>query len=390
MTDSTVTDETEEAPKARVPKAAAESRLRQALISMAAPLGAFLFSLIASAIVLIAAGSNPIEAARDMLDHASKLEVQVSMINRATPLYISGVAAAIGFKMNLFNIGVEGQYRMAAIFAAFVGGSVALPSVLHIALILITAMVVGGLWGGLAGVLYTHRGVNEVIGTIMLNGVALGVIAWLVPRWQAEGNISQVGVGTEPIKESGILPNLNFIPELFGDLRANVELTGMLVIAMVVGIVYYLLLNRTVFGYDLRASGLNPLAARAGGVPPRKMALAAMLMSGAVAGLVGMAEIFDNSRYDPSFVGFLGFNGIAVALLGRNNPAGIAVGTLLWAFLDATSDILQVTQTAPKEIIDIMRGVILLTVVIGYEVVGRLRERTESARTAARLAEATS
>ena len=149
---------------------------------------------------------------------------------------------------------------MAAIFAAFVGGAVALPSVLHIGLILVTAMVVGGLWGGLAGVLYTHRGVNEVIGTIMLNGVALGVIAWLVRRWQAEGDIVQVGVGTEPIAESGLLPNLNFIPELFGDLRANEELTGVLVIAIIVGVVYYLLLNRTVFGYDLRASGLNPLA----------------------------------------------------------------------------------------------------------------------------------
>ncbi len=388
MTDTTVTDESADAPKARLPKGATDSRLRQTLISAAAPLGAFVFSLIASAIVLIAVGSNPIEASRDMFEHASKLEVQVSMINRATPLYISGVAAAIGFKMNLFNIGVEGQYRMAAIFAAFVGGAVALPSVLHIALILITAMVVGGLWGGLAGVLYTHRGVNEVIGTIMLNGVALGVIAWLSQRWQAKGN--NAGQGTEPIDESGLLPNLNFIPELLGDLRANVELTGMLVIAIVVGIVYYLLLNRTVFGYDLRASGLNPLAARAGGVPPRKMALAAMLMSGAVGGLVGMAEIFDNGRYDPNFVGFLGFNGIAVALLGRNNPAGIAVGALLWAFLDATSDILQVTQTAPKEIIDIMRGVILLTVVIGYEVVKRMRERAEAARTAARLAEATS
>lgn len=377
-------------PSSGMPGATADSRLRQALISAAAPLGALVFSLAASAIVLIAAGSNPIEAGRDMFEHASKLEVQVSMLNRATPLYISGVAAAIGFKMNLFNIGVEGQYRMAAIFAAYVGGAVVLPSVLHIGLILVTAMVVGGLWGGLAGVLYTHRGVNEVIGTIMLNGIALGVIAWLVRRWQAEGNIVEVGVGTTPIEPSGLLPNLNFIPELFGDLRANEELTGVLVVAVVVGIAYHILLNRTVFGYDLRASGLNPLAARAGGVPPRKMVLTAMCMSGAVGGLVGMAEIFDKTRYDPNFVGFLGFNGIAVALLGRNNPFGIAVGALLWAFLDATSDILQVTQTAPKEIIDIMRGVILLTVVIGYEVVRRMRERAEAARTAARLAEVVS
>lgn len=362
------------------------------MIAAAAPLGAFVFSLIASAIVLLAAGSNPIEACIDMLRYASGLDVQVSMLNRATPLYISGVAAAIGFKMNLFNIGVEGQYRMAAIFAAFVGGAVVLPSVLHIGLILLTAMLVGAAWGGLAGILYTHRGVNEVIGTIMLNGIALGIIAWLVRSWQAGGGgadaIGEFGVGTTPIEPSGLLPNLNFIPELFGEIRQNTELTGVMVIAIVVGVAYYLLLNRTIFGFDLRASGLNPLAARAGGVPPRRMALAAMLMSGAVAGLVGMAEIFDAGRYNPNFVGFLGFNGIAVALLGRNNPVGIAAGALLWAFLDASSDVLQSTETAPKEIIDIMRGIILLTVVIGYEVVRRIKERSESVRTAARLAEA--
>ena len=92
------------------------------------------------------------------------------MINRATPLYISGVAAAIGFRMNLFNIGVEGQYLLAAIFAAFVGGAVALPGVFHIGLILLVAMFVGGMWAGVAGLLYTQRGINEVISTIMLNG----------------------------------------------------------------------------------------------------------------------------------------------------------------------------------------------------------------------------
>jgi simple sugar transport system permease protein len=358
-------------------------------MAIAAPAGAVLFSVVASALVLLIAGSNPFSAYGDMLKHASKLEVQVSMLNRATPLYISGVAAAIGFKMNLFNIGVEGQYRMAAIFAAYVGGAVALPAPLHIALILLTAIVVGATWSGVAGVLYTYRGVNEVIATIMLNGIALGIIAWLVRRWQAEGNLAQVGVGTERIDESGIIPDLTFLPELIRELRATEQLTGVLVIAIAVGVIYHIVLNRTVFGYDLRASGLNPFAARSGGIASKRMALTAMLMSGGVAGLVGIAEIMDKGRYNPNFVGFLGFNGIAVALLGRNHPAGIAVGALLWAFLDASSDILQTTQTAPKEIVDIMRGVILLTVVIGYEVVRRIREREEAAHAAARMAQTT-
>jgi len=366
----------------------AAAKRRERYMSLAAPLGAFLFSVVASAIVLVISGSNPFEALSDMMGHASKLETQVSMLNRATPLYISGVAAAIGFKMNLFNIGVEGQYRMAAIFAAYVGGAVALPAPLHIALILLVAMTVGAGWAGLAGVMYTHRGVNEVIGTIMLNGIALGIIAWLVRRWQAGGDIAVVGIGTEPIDDSGILPNLTWLPEMIRDLKGARELTGVLILAIIVGIAYHVLLNRTVFGYNLRASGGNPLAARAGGVPPRRMALTAMFMSGGIAGLVGISEIMAKGRYNPNFVGGLGFNGIGIALLGRNHPAGIAVGALLWAFLDASSDILQTSGAAPKEIIDIMRGVILLTVVIGYEVVRRIQVKEEAARAAARLAEA--
>ena len=357
---------------------------------MAAPLGAFLFSLIASAIVLIAAGSNPIEAARDMLEHASKLEVQVSMINRATPLYISGVAAAIGFKMNLFNIGVEGQYRMAAIFAAYVGGAVVLPSVLHIGLILITAMVVGGLWGGFAGVLYTHRGVNEVIGTIMLNGVALGVIAWLVPALAGRRQPSsrnghrthrRVGSVAQPQLHPRTLrrpPGQRRTHRRAGDRHHR-----------------RCCLLPPVESHSLSDTTCEPAdsirwrRARAACLPakwPSQQCSCLVLWEDSSA----WRRYSATARYDPNFVGFLGFNGIAVALLGRNNPAGIAVGALLWAFLDATSDILQVTQTAPKEIIDIMRGVILLTVVIGYEVVRRMRERAEATRTAARLAEATS
>ena len=362
-----------------------DSLRRRIFMTLAAPVGAVLLSVVFSAIVLLIAGANPFAAYADMFEHAAKLETQVSMINRATPLYISGVAAAIGFRMNLFNIGVEGQYLLAAIFAAFVGGAVALPGVFHIGLILLVAMFVGGMWAGVAGLLYTQRGINEVISTIMLNGVALGLVAALVKEWQAKGDIAIVKVGTEPIADSGIIPNLTFIPELFGDIRN--DLTGVLVIAIVVGISYHVLINRTVFGYDLRASGANPFAARAGGIPPKRMVMTAMLMSGAVGGLVGMAEIMDKGRYNPNFVGYLGFNGIAVTLLGRNHPAGIALGALLWAFLEASSNILQVTNTAPKEIADIMKGVILLSTVIGYEVVRRTRVREEAARTAARLAE---
>lgn len=368
------------------------SMLRRIGLALAAPTAAVLFATIASSIFLVIAGSNPITAYGDMFEYGSRLEIQVDILNRATPLYISGVAAAIGFRMNLFNIGVEGQYRLAAIVAAYVGASVSLPAFFHIALILIVAMLVGGAYAGVAGVLKVSRGVNEVISTIMLNAIAIsGLIAWLVREWQAGGTVdatgANLGIGTEPIDESGLIPNINSWLELFTrEIGKGKELTGVLLVAVAVGVLYHIVLNRTRFGFDLRATGINPFAARAGGVNDKRMVLGAMVLSGVVAGLVGMAEIAKLGRFNPNFVGNLGFAGIAVALLGRNHPGGIAIGALLFAFLDTASGVLQVTGSASREIVFIMQGIILLAAVIAYEVVQRYRIR-EEARMASTLLE---
>lgn len=366
------------------------STVRRLVLSVAAPVTAIVFAVGFSSVVLIISGSNPIEAYRDMIEHASKLETQVDILNRATPLYLSGVAAAIGFRMNLFNIGVEGQYLLAFIFAAAVGGAVSLPAVLHIGLILIVAMSVGAAYSGIAGVLKVTRGVNEVISTIMLNAIAIsGLLAWLITRWQAGGEIASTGgrVGTEPIDSSGLFPNINAWLELLTrDIRQGKELTGILLVAIVVGIGYHVLLNRTVFGYDLRASGANPFAARVGGIPPKRMIVAAMVFSGAVAGLVGMPELMGTGFFPANPIKGLGFAGIAVALLGRNHPVGVGIGALIFAFLDVSSGILQFTGAASREIVVIMQGVIILAAVVTYEVVRRIREREEAASAAAALA----
>ncbi len=366
--------------------------IRRIALALAAPVAAVFFATIASSAFLLIAGSNPSTAYGDMFEYGSRLEIQVDILNRATPLYISGVAAAIGFRMNLFNIGVEGQYRLAAIVAAYVGASVSLPGVLHIGLILLVAMLVGGAYSGVAGVLKVTRGVNEVISTIMLNAIAIsGLIAWLVREWQAGGSVdattSNLGVGTEPIDESGLIPNINSWLEVFTrEIGKGKELTGVFLVAVAVGILYHILINRTRFGFDLRATGINPFAARVGGVSDKKMVLGAMVLSGVVAGLVGMAEIAKLGRFNPNFVGGLGFAGIAVALLGRNHPGGIVLGALLFAFLDTASGVLQVTGSASREIVFIMQGIILLAAVIAYEVVQRFRIR-EEARLASALLE---
>ncbi len=363
--------------------------MRRLLFSLAAPVAAFALTVVISTIALWAFGSNPLEAYGDMVSHASKLETQVDILNRATPFYLSAVAAAIGFRMNLFNIGVEGQYLFAFLIAAQIGGLISLPQVLHILVIMIVAMVVGALYAGIAGVLKTTRGVNEVVSTIMLNSIAVsGLMAWLQRRWQADqgDNFTSTTLGTNPIDDSGLLPNVNGLLEVFTrDIGLGKELTGMLLVAVLVGIGYHVLLNRTRFGFDLRASGINPFAARAGGVPPKRMVVAAMLLSGGVAGLIGMVQLADVGKFPPDPIQGLGFAGIAVALLGRNHPAGMAFSAVLFAFLDVSSGVLDSTGAASREIATIMQGIVLLTAVVAYGVMSRVRERDEARATAEAL-----
>jgi ABC-type uncharacterized transport system permease subunit len=358
-------------------------------LALAAPLVSAVIAIAISSIVLELSGSDAIETFRTMIENGTKLESIVDMLNRATPLYLSAVAAAIGFRMNLFNIGVEGQYILAAFVAAVVGAELDLWAPLHIAAIMLTAMIVGALWSGLAGLLKVTRGVNEVISTIMLNFIAIGgLVAGLLPRFIDDPTATNQG--TTPIAESGRLPDLNSWLEVFTrDIGKGRRVTGVLVVAIIVGIIYHVVINRSRFGFDIRASGMNPTAARVGGVPPKRMIMYAMIGGGLVAGLVGMPEILsDTHAYDQGFIQGLGFAGIAVALLGRNTALGMALAALLFGFLDSSAAILQVSALASAEIVVIMQATILLVAVIAYEVVNRIRQRDEMRR-AAQVVQAT-
>ncbi len=352
-------------------------------LALAAPLGAFVFALLISAAVLEVSGASAIDTFRTMWDNGRQLETFVDTLNRATPLFIAGIAAAIGFRMNLFNIGIEGQYVLAAFVAAVVGAEIALPGPLHVGVIVLVAMVVGGFWAAIPGLLKVYRGVNEVIATIMLNFIAIGgVIAATFPRVIDKSEGAATNAGTKLIPESGWIPDLNSWMELVTrEILKGRRLTGVLAIAVVLGIAFHVFVNRSRLGYDLRATGMNFLAAQAGGVPSGRMVLLAMILSGAVAGLIGMPEILsDNHSYDQGFVRGLGFGGLGIALLGRNGAVGIAFASLLFGFLDSSSAVLQVTGEASQSIVVIMQAVILLTAVVAYEVVDRIRQRDEIRR----------
>ncbi|MBX6768912.1 MAG: ABC transporter permease, partial [Actinomadura rubrobrunea] len=304
----------------------------------------------------------------------------VNIVNRASTYYLAALAVAIGFRMGLFNIGVDGQYRLAAMLAAALGGAFALPPVLHQIVIIVAAMLVGAVWAGIAGVLKVTRGVSEVIATIMLNFIATGIIAYLLQTDRLGTQVAgSDNVGTEPIASSGRVPGIPYP-------GANLKVFGLVVLAVAVGVAFHIVVERTRFGFDLRATGLSPSAAVASGVDARRMVVVAMVLSGAAAGLVGMPQLLGSSySYGLDFPSGLGFVGIGIALLGRNNPVGIAFAALLWSFLDQSSQILEFNEI-PKEIVAITQAAVLLSVVVVYEVVRRLGMRWQQQAVAAQLA----
>ena len=354
--------------------------LRRITLALAAPVCAFVFSVVLSSLVLVAVGTNPIEAWLEMLSYGSRLETLVQTGNRATQLYLAGIAVAIGFRMNLFNIGVEGQYVLAAMLAAAAGGAVNLPPILHVALIMVVAMAVGSSFAGVAGYLKVSRGVHEVISTIMLNAVALGLTGFLLRSWLLDNSDTTLNMGTPEIPPSGRFPNLNGVVEgLSREITRGRELWGFLLVAILVGVLFHLFLSRTRAGYDLRITGLNPFAAEASGVHPSSTVVRAMLLSGAVAGLIGLPEILgDAHKYDLNFTQGLGFAGIAVALIGRNHAVGVGIAAILFGWLDSAAPILDVVGDTPREIVSILQGVVVLSAVVAFEVVSRIRRAAEA------------
>ncbi|MDQ1289327.1 MAG: ral nucleoside transport system permease protein [Actinomycetota bacterium] len=337
-------------------------------LGLAAPLLAIVFSALVTSVILMVTGARPVETLQAMVEYAGRPRTQVLIINSATTYYLAAVAVAVGFRMNLFNIGVDGQYRLAALLSAALGGALVLPKALHVLVVVAAAMLVGALWAGFAGYLKVRRGVSEVISTIMLNFMATGLIAYLLaPGRLAVTTQGSNNLGTRPIPESGQVPGLGLVP------GTPLKVYGLLVLAVLVGAGFWFLVNRTRFGFDLRATGMNEAAAVTSGVDVRKMVVASMMISGAVAGLIGMPQLLGASyTYSLDFPAGLGFTGIAIALLGRNHPVGIAIGALLWGFLDNSGQILNL-RDIPVEIVQITQGVIVLSVVVAYELVRRYR-----------------
>ncbi|MDH6120636.1 ABC transporter permease [Kitasatospora sp. GAS204B] len=352
------------------------------VLAIAAPVLAVIVAVLLCSVLLAVAGYSPFQAFHIMTNYGTASDGQVAILNKATTYYLAGIAVAFGFRMNIFNIGAGGQYQLAALFAAYVGGQLNLPSFLEIPLLLIVAMLVGAAWASIAGVLKVTRGVSEVISTIMLNAIAGAVIGMLlVPGIFAPGN----GGGVSNTVQTKLMAGSS---NFFTFSTQGGQLYGFLIIAVLVGIGFQLVLSRTRFGFDLRATGRSEEAAAASGVSVKRMVLISICVSGALAGLSAMPDLLTYSHYfGQNFGQTVGFTGISIALLGRNTPVGVAFAALLWAFLDATAPLLSV-QNFPPEIIQVMQGTIVICVVVAYELVRRFGVKRQQQKVGAQLAAA--
>ncbi|MBB4983464.1 MULTISPECIES: ABC transporter permease [Streptomyces] len=349
------------------------------IIGAAGPVLALVSSFVLTVLVLLATGLDPIEPIRLMIDNAGYSDVQVLIVNYTGILYLAALGVAIGFRMNLFNIGVEGQYRLAAMVSALVGAAVDLPGPLHILVIVLVAIATGALWAGIAGILKTTRGVSEVVSTIMLNAITTSLVAWLIlPKNFGVQPAGSNDLTTGQIPESGWFPGI--------DMGEGGQIYGFTFVALALGVVYWFVINRTRFGFDLRATGESESAAQASGVDAKKMIITAMLISGGLAGLAGMPILLGESHtYSLAFPVGVGFTAITVALLGRNHPVGILFAALLFAFLEKASSSLDIAGY-PKEITQIMQGIIVIAVVVSYELVRRYGTRRQQQKVGEELA----
>ncbi len=278
----------------------------------------------------------------------------------STPLILTGLAVAVGFRAGLFNIGAEGQYLIGAVCGVFVGYALRLPPVLHAIVAMLAGMLGGAVWAAIPGILKARLGAHEVINTIMMNFIAIYLTDWLV------NNPMKDPAGPSVIRTPFIYPSANIprfselFPQLFG---SQDRLHLGFVLAILIAIFMWWLIWKTTIGFEMRTAGSNPDAARYAGVRDERTIVMAMAISGALAGLAGTIEVQGLNRNLPAFfaAGY-GFDAIAVALLGQNHPFGVIPAGILFGALRVGSDILQIRTGVSRHMISIIQALILLFV----------------------------
>lgn len=320
-----------------------------------APLCAILAALVLAAGLIGAAGVNPLTAYGEMLRGAlgSRLSL-TEMLTRATPLILTGLAAAVAFRARLWNIGGEGQFYLGALATAWVGHSLGLPGPLGIAVLMVVGMAAGALLLSGPAYLRLRFGVDEVVTTLLLNFIVILFVGLMI-----EGPLRDPLAFGWP--QSVPVDNAYRLPDLVARTRLHI---GLLFAIAAAGIVW-LILARTVFGAETRAAGLNATAASFAGISLPRTLMGVAVLSGALAGLAGSIEVLGvtagvTTTMSPGF----GYAGIVVAMLAALHPAGVVAAAIFVATVFVGADAMSRTTGVPSFIADVIVALSLLTMLV--------------------------
>jgi simple sugar transport system permease protein len=336
--------------------------------SIGVPLGAILVSLVIGGIFILAIGQNPVEIYALLFEGTFGTSYDIGQVLfKSTPLIFTGLAVAFAFRAGLFNIGAEGQLYIGAMLGTLTGIWIPaklpfLPSVIVVPLCLTAGFLGGGIWGLIPGWLKAKFGVHEVINTIMMNFIAYGLTNYLV----LEVFPVPETIHTPEIGLSARIPRFDAFMGLFRGSPVNFSL----LIALGCALIAWGIITKTRLGYEIRAVGLNPKAAEYAGIPVAKTMTLAFFIAGGLAGLAGSNFIQGfKYYYEDGFAAGVGFMGIAVALVARNNPIGIIFSALLFGILSQGG--LAINSQVPKELVEILEAVVILVMVVMTELFNR-------------------
>ena len=299
---------------------------------------------------------------------AAFVPISETILN-ATPLIFTGLSVALGFRSGLFNIGAEGQLYVGAIFATFVGFAITgLPIFIHLPLAIAAGFLGGALWGFIPGILKARTGAHEVIVTIMLNYTSYLLLAWVLKTsvFQREGR-------DDPI--SKIIQDSAVFPQFVNDSTLRANFSTLLALAAALAVSW--LLFRSVRGFEFRAVGLNPGAARYAGMSISRTIVLTMIICGGLAGLAGTQQVLGPARtLTPGFSPGWGFDGIAVALIGGSRPRGVVLAAFLFGALRAGATPMQAATGIPIDLVVVIQALVIMFVAAPALVRGIYRVKT--------------
>lgn len=330
--------------------------IRKSIILSIGPLASIVISIFIGGLFIAAIGQDPFAVYIQLFEQTLGNSYGIGQVLfKATPLAFTGLSVAIAFKAGLFNIGAEGQINIGAFASAWVGFTfVSLPWYILIPLCIIAGFVGGAFWASIAGVLKAKFGSHEVINTIMLNFIALALLSYLVNHVY----LVPATIHTPEISPSAVLPRFDSFTGLFKGSPFNM---GFL-IAIAACIFMFYLNGKTPLGYEINTLGLNKNAAQYAKMKVKQLTVLAMALAGGFAGLGGLNFVNGYKHYfELGFSENAGYVGIAVALIGRNNPFAIIIVAVFFGMLEYGG--LTINTMVPKEIVTILQALIILIII---------------------------